>query len=850
MKIISRKGIRTIRRYSSLENPIYEVESPDFLKIPFPDCSMEDFTPRYSEGDYVPQYGLLGTNNDGFGIYAPNCGRYEGVEYSEHEILGKTLVINFTVEHGMSANPFKPTDSTAPDSDEVVFIAKRAGIIDEIDNVPLYQKLLDIREKKIGVLIADAIEDECYETSCFAQLIEQGDEIGKGIELAAIACGVWDYKIAVTVPREYSKGIRKKYGNAEVVFAEGKYPVHHAVKEGFGKKTVEFIGAGACAQLCKAMDEGSCQTTCVVTVDGDCVRRPANLRVAIGTPVSYLIEACRLLTEPKNIIIGDMLNGRIITDPTTPVLPSMKCILAMNTMLTSKTHECTKCGRCANDCPQNLLPFKLMGAIEKGNNKLVEELQISKCIECGVCSLVCPSGIDVKSVIAATRAGIDYREFNTIDSYDEYEAPVSDTDESKAVEAAVSEPETVIQTDDIPTDTDENTIDAMEVLGAINEAESEENEQLPDALQTRYTYTPLHDEGIDDLVESIDISNTVVSVDDEYEERDYSEYLNLDFGEQDNIEASSSNDDSIDGNMDDTQSEQIDFASKLTQMFGNFNDIGQETEGSESISSDEPEDISDTSSEKSSETDSADFVLDLEDMAIDDIYTEEDTPDQQEFVVDIDDKSYNPQDDFALEQNSVSPDYLHEDAVISAQHEQDSEVKDNSGDSSDDLFDFDSFFKSINEDIEKSNKALQQISDIMSFSDDFNINDNSEDIDVSSESQNQGIVADSDISEDTDIKTSNFIGYDFMAHAGLSFDENSMRSFENFIGKSQKPTTSNDKADELYSVSENSLDNNTVVKTEVQKDNIAVFDAYEDSSNSNTDDFFDYILRLNSSDKD
>ncbi|MBR6407019.1 MAG: 4Fe-4S dicluster domain-containing protein [Clostridia bacterium] len=819
MKIVSRRGIETARRISSLDNPIYETEGASFLKIPFPGCTMEEFIPDCTEGEYVPQFGRLGRNGDGFGVFAPYCGRYQGAEYIDHQVLGKTLAVKLSVEHGMSMPPFEPLKSDAPESDEVIRAAKRSGIIDETDGRPLYQKLIEIRDNKPDIIFADCIEDECCETASIALLLEHGEQIAKGLELAAVAAGVWKYFIAASKIKGHFKAIRQKYLNAEVIFTEGKYPVRSAVRNFYSKKKVAFLGANACLQLCCAVEMGSCQTTCIVTVEGDCVKHPSNLEVAVGTPISHLIEICVLSSEPKCIIAGDIINGCAVTDPMTPVVPSMKCIVAMENPPEIKETSCTKCGRCANNCPQNLLPYRLTDAVNSGNEKLADELQITKCDGCGACSFSCPSGINIRAIIKGADMDIANQDAELFEAKPALLPEKTETGKEKEGLAASSLPEpseAPAQESDTGETDRKSQIIGLEVLSAINQSESEkEQNQIPYNPQSSYVYTPLHDDGIEGLIQSSDSSDTTVSLNEEYKIKDYSEYLDIDFSifdtsgshdvsaydgseqdrsaeetmtAEDNAEHVSGYTDELPsivrresdgdaaGNIDETVHDEPEKAEKdvepdgvkkkLQRLFrrrSGRRGYEQATDGAEKTTS--PESDLNPEEQPNGEANEDGIVFDLSGFRVAGVSDRAESPDGQGFLLNIDTitrklsdinheeepdgisseaadlYAADPSDDQkrgqpADAQNEMPPEasvdtllyseagqmstdtepgkqmtyaqtngYLYED-------ESNTQTAADSDDSSDE-FDFDAFMSSINDDIEKTNRTLEQIRDLL-----------------------------------------------------------------------------------------------------------------------------------------
>lgn len=65
-------------------------------------------------------------------------------------------------------------DPDALTAEEIITIAKEAGIIDESDGMPLWEKLRQGRSQGISVLAVDAIDDEPYISSQLCPAIQLG----------------------------------------------------------------------------------------------------------------------------------------------------------------------------------------------------------------------------------------------------------------------------------------------------------------------------------------------------------------------------------------------------------------------------------------------------------------------------------------------------------------------------------------------------------------------------------------------------------------------------------------------------------------------------------------------------
>ncbi|MEJ2508723.1 MAG: electron transport complex subunit RsxC [Gammaproteobacteria bacterium] len=147
----------------------------------------------------------------------------------------------------------------------------------------------------------------------------------------------------------------------------------------------------------------------IVTVTGPGVRRPRNLLVRLGTPLSHLIEqAGGYAIERPRLTMGGPMMGLALSDDTLPITKATNCVLVEPQPAAARTLPCIRCGACVDVCPVRLLPQQLYWFAQSGQYDKARGHGVFDCIECGCCAHVCPSNIplvqyyrNAKSEIAA-----------------------------------------------------------------------------------------------------------------------------------------------------------------------------------------------------------------------------------------------------------------------------------------------------------------------------------------------------------------------------------------------------------------------------------------------------------------
>lgn len=289
----------------------------------------------------------------------------------------------------------RPVDALT--ADELIAIARSAGIVDERDGRPLFRKLERAREGTIAV-VADAIDDEPYVSSQISPMIQLREEACGGLALCEkIAASGNAFIMAYKNITDLETRIPQTLEGYKVVRLRGGYPAEsRTTRLGLGAGRKLYVGAGALIHFYRAVTRHIRQTTVFVTVAGGCVANPMNLEVSLGMTVMQLLERCGLTYEPTRIVCGGPMTGIAILDPdNTLITPTTRAVLAFRESKADRLYQCIGCGRCEQVCPEGLNPMYIYRFVQNRYFANLRNFDAHLCTGCGTCSYVCPSKLNI-----------------------------------------------------------------------------------------------------------------------------------------------------------------------------------------------------------------------------------------------------------------------------------------------------------------------------------------------------------------------------------------------------------------------------------------------------------------------
>ncbi len=193
----------------------------------------------------------------------------------------------------------------------------------------------------------------------------------------------------VQIPTLYPSGGEKQL----IRILTGKEVPSHGLPIDIG---VVCHNVATAAAICKVIEEGKPLVERYVTVTGETVDRPRNLKVRIGTPVIDLLNACGWHEDRTDeVLLGGPMMGFAIPSLDVPTVKTSNCLLARPK---DQPHRqpalpCIRCGQCTDVCPALLLPQQLYWYARARDFDRIQDYNLFDCIECGCCAYVCPSHI-------------------------------------------------------------------------------------------------------------------------------------------------------------------------------------------------------------------------------------------------------------------------------------------------------------------------------------------------------------------------------------------------------------------------------------------------------------------------
>ncbi len=411
-------GVRPLPENRKLEHGFWNAAVPTNCVVPLQQHAGSSLRPLVSVGSTVRE-GMVIADGDSrlsVPVHAPIPGRVTAIGPTTLADGSQSIAVAIELagEFDRLGRRPDPLPWREKDRQELLSLIRAGGVVaTPRAPVPAHLLLRPRRGPGSVVLVLDLAEMEPYLTADAELTATAPDEVLTGLSIASRVLGASDVRVVLTrsAPR-LRRAIRTNSVGEEITLRTlpHRYPINDPAilrkrlfpLSGRGDRELVVITPSTAYAIHEAVVYGKPQIERVVAVGGGAVRRPAHVRVRIGTAIAEVLEECGgLIEDPERVVVGGPLTGRSIANVNTPLVKSTAAVLALtrSEVRSGKQEPCIGCGACVRACPVALDPILLSNLVESGRFDEAMANGLDTCIECGLCAHVCPSRIPLVDVI-------------------------------------------------------------------------------------------------------------------------------------------------------------------------------------------------------------------------------------------------------------------------------------------------------------------------------------------------------------------------------------------------------------------------------------------------------------------
>lgn len=397
----------------SRSKPIRKIPLPPTVTIPMIQHLGAPCKPLVKKGDRVMRGTMVGEAGGYVSapVHASTSGKVAKVEPVDHPFGRRILsvIIEADGEDGWEEGADTPQDYSKLPPQEKKELIFKAGLVGMGGAAfPTHVKLSPPSHKPIDTFILNGVECEPYLTADHRLMLENPEEILKGMAIIMEILGVKRGIVGIENNKPDAIKIMEERASAfDGITVEGlrvKYPQgaeKQLIKALLGREVpsgglpmdvgvvVHNVGTSFAVYEAVALRKPLIER--VVTVAGDGITEPGNFLVRIGASIQVLLEEAGVRPAAARLVMGGPMMGLAQYSADTMVIKGTSGILVLMDDSLYEPHNCIRCGSCVRACPMQLIPSELSILCEGMNFVLAREKNLLDCIECGACTFVCPA---------------------------------------------------------------------------------------------------------------------------------------------------------------------------------------------------------------------------------------------------------------------------------------------------------------------------------------------------------------------------------------------------------------------------------------------------------------------------
>jgi electron transport complex protein RnfC len=391
---------------------------PDELEIILGQHIGAPCTPTLDKQAEVQEGDMIGEVKKGLGVplHAPVAGKLKSFGMSAHPMRVSAPSMTILTDKEAAPRTYKKIEWSHLDSKQLLAKVHDAGIVGIGGaGFPSHVKLSPPPSNPIDTLILNGAECEPYITADHRQMLERSADIVEGAKIILKILGIKTCFIGIenNKPAAISAMTEAADNGSSSEFTITVQPLQVKYPQGSEKQLIQSITGrkvpGFALPSAVGVVVHNVSTTAaiydavalekplyekVMTISGKGIKRPANLRVKVGTKIRDIVDYLGGVTpELAKIVMGGPMMGFAVSSLDIPVTKTTSSVLflAADEIDTTPHSQCIRCGWCLEACPMGLEPKEIAIHVEAGRPQDTKQFGVFECFECGCCAYVCPA---------------------------------------------------------------------------------------------------------------------------------------------------------------------------------------------------------------------------------------------------------------------------------------------------------------------------------------------------------------------------------------------------------------------------------------------------------------------------